>query len=76
VFTLMHRNIVREKEKQDVSPDEARGVLVEFSDLMSNELPQGLPLMREIQYQIDLMLGSSLPNKVGYRLSPKKAKEL
>jgi hypothetical protein len=32
--------------------------------------------MREIQHQIDLMSGSSLPNKATYKLSPKKAEEL
>jgi len=32
--------------------------------------------MREIQHQIDLMSGSSLPNKAAYKLSPKKAEEL
>lgn len=51
-------------------------MLAEFSDLISNELPQDLPLMREIQHQIDLMLGSSLPNKTAYKLSPKEAEEL
>lgn len=49
-------------------------MLAEFSDLMSNELPQDLPLMREIQHQIDLMLGSSLPNRQLTNLALKKPK--
>ena len=37
-------------------------VLEEYVDVIPNELPNGLPPKRDIQHQIYLILGSSLPN--------------
>lgn len=51
-------------------------MLIEFADLMSKELLQGLPSIKDIQHQIDLVSMFSLPNKLIYRPSPKKAKEM
>lgn len=45
-----------------------KGLLEEFA----NVFPGGLPPLRDIQHQIDLVLGSSLPNHPHYHMSPKK----
>nr|GEV77182.1 hypothetical protein [Tanacetum cinerariifolium] len=43
---------------------------------LESELPPSLPPIRGIEHQIDLILGSILPNKAAYRCSPHKVKEL
>lgn len=40
------------------------------------ELPQGLPPIRGIEYQIDFVPGSSIPNSPAYRSNPEETKEL
>ncbi|XP_062146790.1 uncharacterized protein LOC133854571 [Alnus glutinosa] len=57
-------------------PPEVQQMLAEFSDLMPEDFPPGLPPMRNIQHQIDLIPGSILPNRPAFRLSPKEAEEL
>ncbi|XP_042521337.1 uncharacterized protein LOC122094805 [Macadamia integrifolia] len=51
-------------------------LLADFSDLVLEELLDKLPPMRDIQYAIDLVSGSVLPNVPTYRLSPTEYAEL
>ena len=51
-------------------------LLFEFKDVFPDELPPGLPPIRGIEHQIDLIPGTSLPNKAAYRCNPEETKEL
>ncbi|XP_073033848.1 uncharacterized protein [Primulina eburnea] len=51
-------------------------LLQEFEDVFPEELPQGLPPLRGIKHQIDLVPGSVLPNLPSYRSNPEETKEL
>ena len=66
------------KEVQDPKPipPELRTLLDQYRDVFPEELPPGLPPMRGIEHQIDLIPGASLPNKPAYRTNPKETKEL
>ena len=51
-------------------------ILEEFADIVSEEILFGLSPMRDIQHQIDLILGLALPNKPTFRMSLKENEEL
>ena len=51
-------------------------LLQEFEDMFPEEIPDGLPPIRGIEHQINLIPGSPLPNKAPYRMSPEETKEL
>ncbi|XP_024014928.1 uncharacterized protein LOC112088850 [Eutrema salsugineum] len=57
-------------------PPEVQGILNKFKDVFPEEIPPGLPPLRGIEHQIDLVLGSALPNKPAYRINPEETKEL
>ncbi|TYK21798.1 uncharacterized protein E5676_scaffold991G00020 [Cucumis melo var. makuwa] len=50
---------------------------VEFNDMFPHEdAPMGLPPLRGIEHQIDLILGATLPNMAAYRTNPTETKEI
>ena len=48
--------------KGEEVPEEAKGLMKEFADVFPVELPDELLPLHDIQHQIDLVPGSSLPN--------------
>jgi len=52
--------------------EEIKAVLNNFMDIIMDELPNELPLVRSVSHHIDLIPGASLPNKVAYRLTPQE----
>ena len=67
---------IEETESEKEIPKEVEPILAEFVDVVPEEIPHGLPPMRDIQHQIDLVPGSILPNKPAYKMSPKEHEEL
>nr|ABF96581.1 retrotransposon protein, putative, Ty3-gypsy subclass [Oryza sativa Japonica Group] len=49
---------------------------MEYEDVFPAEIPPGLPPMRGIEHQIDLIPGASLPNRAAYRTNPEETKEI
>jgi hypothetical protein len=55
-------------------PPAVANVLQEFVDVFPKSDPPGLPPIRGIEHQIDLILGASLPNHAPYRTNPEETK--
>ncbi|XP_039787907.1 uncharacterized protein LOC120654436 [Panicum virgatum] len=51
-------------------------ILQAYEDVFPNELPPGLPPLRGIEHQVDLIPGASLPNRAAYRTNPEETKEI
>ena len=51
-------------------------VLQEFGDVFPEEVPAGLPPLRGIEHQVDLIPGATLPNRAPYRTNPQETKEI
>ena len=68
--------LMTSSEYEPVLPSEFKFLLQEFADVFSEESPNGLPPIRGIEHQIDLVPGASLPNRQAYRTNHEKNKEL
>jgi hypothetical protein len=51
-------------------------ILQEYVDVFPSEVPTGLPPLRGIEHQINLIPGASLPNRAPYRTNPEERKEI
>nr|GEV31846.1 hypothetical protein [Tanacetum cinerariifolium] len=73
VFTLV---VVEENEIISEAPLQVQPLLREFADVIPNDIPHGLPAMRDIQHCIDFILGFAIPNKPAYQMNLKEFAEL
>jgi hypothetical protein len=56
-------------------PRTITNLLQEFKDVFAAKIPSGLPPLRGIEHQIDLIPGATLPNHAAYRTNPKRLRE-
>ena len=77
-FKQVYAVVVTDGEPKKVAeiPDSIKLLIKKFEVLFPEELPAGLPLMRDIQHCIDLALGASLPNLPHYRMNPQEGQIL
>jgi hypothetical protein len=64
---------------KDITTPLARAItnlLQEYKDVFPAEIPLGLPPLRGIEHQIDLIPGASLPNRAAYRTNLEEMKEI
>lgn len=56
------------QENNSMLPEQLKLLLNEFQDITGEELPTGLPLIRSIQHQIDLVPSAKRPNLPHHRM--------
>ena len=64
------------KEEVENVLTEVANLLGDFSNIVSNNVPNGLPPVWKISHQLDLIPGASFPNKVVYRMTLVESEEL
>ena len=75
VMVCKMRVVTMETNVTDL-PEEIQEMLSKFSGIVVDDIPNELPLRRDISHQIDFIPGANLPNKVAYRLTPQENEEV
>jgi hypothetical protein len=61
-FVLLYKDTILTANDMTSLPSVVSNVLQAFEDVFPEEVPAGLPPLRGIEHQIDLIPGASLPN--------------
>jgi hypothetical protein len=75
-FVLLHKEVLLSTNDLPSSLPSVLDLLQDFEDVFPDEIPAGLPLLRGIEHQIDLVPGASLPNRLAYCTNPEETKEI
>jgi hypothetical protein len=68
--------VILTRAYMDDLPEEIHELLEKFVDIVVDEFPRSLPLIKTISHHIDLIPGVSLLNKAVYRLRPQENEEV
>ncbi|KAL5540963.1 hypothetical protein UlMin_044255 [Ulmus minor] len=74
--TLKHPHPYQLQWLNDCGEIKVTRQVLEFEDVLPEEVPYGLPPIRGIEHQIDFIPGASIPNRPTYRSNPEETKEL
>jgi hypothetical protein len=61
---------------QQLLPPIVANILQEYADVFPSDVPAGLPPLRGIEPQINLIPSASLSNHAPYRINPEEIKEI
>ena len=75
-IVLMHKGEILVSNDMTPLSIGVSNVLQDFDDVFPEEVPPGLPPLRGIEHQIDLIPGATLPNRAPYRTNPQETKEI
>jgi hypothetical protein len=75
-FVVRKPRVILTSTRVDDLPEEIQELLEEFTNIVVDELPHSLPLMKSVIHHIDLIPGASLPIKAAYRLTPQENEEV
>lgn len=76
-YAIMFKEALFSYEDMPLSmPPAVANLLQEYGDVFPKEIPPGLPPIRGIEHQINLIPGASLPNRAPYRTNPEETKEI
>ncbi|RDY07849.1 hypothetical protein CR513_07989, partial [Mucuna pruriens] len=76
LLVLLYKDVYFTNKFHPSFPCEVDSLLQEVTDVFPNEVPHGLPPLRDIKHQIDLIPGCPIPNRLAYRTNPEETKEI
>ena len=73
---IVYALLVLEKGEKETHLHPLAQLIQEFGRVVASDLSLGLPLVRGIKHNIDLLPGASRPNQLAYRCNPTETTEL
>jgi hypothetical protein len=76
-YAIICKEVLFSAEEMPSSlPPAVANILQEYADIFPQDVPLGLPPIRGIEHQIDLIPRASLPNRAPYHTNPEETKEI
>ncbi|CAM8977654.1 unnamed protein product [Rhodiola kirilowii] len=76
IFVLTYKDTLVSTNNLTCLPSAFSRVLQDYKDVFPREVPAGLPPLRGIEHQIDLIPGASFPNRPPYCTNPEETKDI